>query len=246
MIEAIILGLVLSLGFGILVSLASNKWKVKSNPIADKIYDVLPHQDCGGCGFPNCRGFADAVSKDHSKAGGCVVGGKDTAKKISVAIGENVTSKVSLKAFVACSGGSNIRNDYNGIKSCASASLVSSYISCEKGCLGFGDCVNVCPTGAISIKDGVALVDTVKCIGCGKCVKACPKNIIRLTVPGKVLVRCSEEGMKKAKYCSNGCLGCGICANACEGIVMKDSLPKISGDPGECIDKCPRNVLIKI
>lgn|GEM_PF-595776 len=50
-----------------------------------------------------------------------------------------------------------------------------------KQCVSCGNCVPVCPTGAMSIYKGLrALVDPVCCIGCGKCARVCPAGIIEI------------------------------------------------------------------
>ena len=49
-------------------------------------------------------------------------------------------------------------------------------------CIGQGDCVKVCEQKAISICDGVAVINQM-CCGCGKCLKICPQNIIKLIPP---------------------------------------------------------------
>lgn len=49
-------------------------------------------------------------------------------------------------------------------------------------CIAQGDCVKVCEQKAISICDGVAVINQM-CCGCGKCLKICPQNIIKLIPP---------------------------------------------------------------
>jgi ferredoxin len=46
-------------------------------------------------------------------------------------------------------------------------------------CVGCGLCVNICPSGAISLKGGNAQIDMEKCIRCGKCHDACPQGAVR-------------------------------------------------------------------
>jgi len=56
-------------------------------------------------------------------------------------------------------------------------------------CTGCGICVNICPAGAISLKNGKAEIDMNKCIRCKKCHEACPKNAIRHDSEKKVKLK---------------------------------------------------------
>jgi len=49
----------------------------------------------------------------------------------------------------------------------------------QNKCNGCKTCVDICPVGAISIKDGKAIIDQGKCIHCGKCLNICPQRAIR-------------------------------------------------------------------
>ena len=46
-----------------------------------------------------------------------------------------------------------------------------------KGCVAH-PCKEVCPVGAISMKDGHSFIDQTKCIKCGKCKANCPYDAI--------------------------------------------------------------------
>ena len=48
----------------------------------------------------------------------------------------------------------------------------------EKKCIGCGACINVCPAGAISMKEGKAKIDVEKCLNCGKCAQVCPQGAV--------------------------------------------------------------------
>ena len=45
-----------------------------------------------------------------------------------------------------------------------------------KKCIGCTTCVRHCPTEAIRIKDGHAVINQERCIDCGECIKMCPKK----------------------------------------------------------------------
>jgi NAD-dependent dihydropyrimidine dehydrogenase PreA subunit len=45
-------------------------------------------------------------------------------------------------------------------------------------CTMSGECMKVCPVGAISVKDGKAYIDPDKCDFDGICIPACPKKAI--------------------------------------------------------------------
>lgn len=45
-------------------------------------------------------------------------------------------------------------------------------------CTGCGQCLKVCPVGAISLLKGRAVIDPDTCIFCGACLYACPRGAI--------------------------------------------------------------------
>ena len=47
-------------------------------------------------------------------------------------------------------------------------------------CTGCETCVDVCPSEAISMKDGIAVVDADTCIDCEACVDECPAEAIHM------------------------------------------------------------------
>ena len=127
--------------------------------------------------------------------------------------------------------------------------------ACNNGCLGYGTCAKVCPFNAISIVDGIAVVDKEKCKACSKCIAVCPKNLISL-VPksAKIAVSCksTDKGPVTMKACSVGCIGCGLCVKACENgaVSVSDFHASIDYEKctscGACKDKCPKKAIVEM
>ncbi|MDP2844416.1 MAG: 4Fe-4S binding protein, partial [Acetobacterium sp.] len=53
--------------------------------------------------------------------------------------------------------------------------LHSVYLDEEK-CLGCTTCLRSCPTGAIRVRGGKAIINESKCIDCGECIRICPHH----------------------------------------------------------------------
>lgn len=65
---------VLALAFGVLLGYAAIRFKVESDPIVEKLDAVLPQTQCGQCGYPGCRPYAQAIA-DGDSINKCVPGG---------------------------------------------------------------------------------------------------------------------------------------------------------------------------
>jgi Fe-S-cluster-containing hydrogenase component 2 len=57
-------------------------------------------------------------------------------------------------------------------------------------------CLNVCPTGAISLEErtGAKVIDPDKCIGCGTCARYCPLGVIRIDPESRKSLKCDLCG----------------------------------------------------
>jgi len=246
-------GLVLGIGLGI----ASVVLKVKVNETEQKILEVLPGANCGSCSFAGCADYAKALATGKVKIGLCPVGGEEVAKKIAAILGTEEVAVRKKVAFVSCNGNNeNLKKavNYQGEVTClASNLLISGEGSCAYGCNGFGDCVKVCKFSAISVKDGVAVVDCAKCTGCGMCVKTCPKKMISLVFAGNVAkLRCKncDKGAETRKACVAGCIGCGKCVKECEvgAVSIQNNLAVFDSEKcigcGKCADACPVKCIV--
>ncbi len=261
MLNNIILPMVSLGGMGLLFGLglgyAGIKFKVEEDPRFAPIRDALPGANCGGCGFVGCDAFAKAVLAGEAKPNGCPVGGANSTIKISEVLGVVPEIKEREVAFVKCAGNENkstFRYEYFGLDDCNAAQQLAGggSKSCTFGCLGGGSCVRACQFGAISIEEGIALVDKEKCTACGKCAAACPRALIEL-VPysSEVKVACNstDNGKVVRSHCTVGCIGCKLCTKACgvAAIAVDNNLAKVAYDKctqcGDCAKKCPMKTI---
>ena len=246
-----------ALVFGALLGFAAKKFAVQIDPKVERIISVLPGANCGGCGFPGCAVFAEAVAKENAGYNDCPVGGASVAAEIANTMGIDPTATGRKVAFIKCNGkDENVKRNYiyDGPKSCVAASQLANggNKSCPYSCIGHGSCKNACQFRAINIIDSIAHVDEQKCTACGKCVPICPKKLIEI-VPekSKVRVLCNSKDAGKIVRlnCRAGCIGCKACQRTCkaEAITVENNLARIDYDKCtlcmECVSKCPIKVI---
>ena len=223
----VMISVLVLLGLGLVtatvLAVASRVFHVEEDPRVQAVLEALPGANCGGCGYAGCEGYATAVATDPAvPANRCCAGGAETSIAVGELTGKTVAASDPLVSFRRCdkvAGNVALRYDYQGMPSCAAAAgLVGGSDSCSYSCLGFGDCVQVCPFDAIEVRGGLARVNASKCTGCGKCAETCPRNVLEL-VPARarVMVFCSTKDRLKAvtEVCKVGCIKCGRCVKSC-------------------------------
>ncbi len=253
-VSLIVLGLI-GISAGILLAVSSRVFAVKTDPKIESIEKMLPGSNCGGCGNPSCFVYAQNIVEKGFEPNLCVLAA-DKVEEIGRLIGKSVVLMEKKTAVISCGGGMTAKREflYDGITSCFALSrLNGGDVLCKYSCLGFGDCVNVCPFGAISMIENRCIdIQIEKCTGCGKCVNECPRQVISLIpADAKPVIACrtKDPGKTVRQICDTGCISCKICIKSCpeKAIFIKDDVVtidyKLCTSCGICIEKCPRKTI---
>lgn len=248
---------------GIVLVLAAKFMYVYEDPRVGQVQACLPGANCGACGYAGCADYAKAIVENDAETNLCIPGGKDCVAQVSKVMGKTAGATVSKKAVVACQGyncNTGTKFDYQGVSTCAAAAKIyAGQSDCSYGCLGFGDCVKVCPFDAIQVIDGAAKVIHEKCTGCGACTKACPKLIIDLIADSNhpvVLCKNKDKGAQARKVCKTACIACTKCVKVCpiatankpeRAVTVEDNLARIHQDLCigcmQCVAECPTGAI---
>ncbi len=174
------------LGFtlAVLLAAASRIFHVEEDPRLAAIKSVLPGINCGACGYAGCEGAAKAILVGSAPVVACTAGGMAVIERLMRLTGKGQGIVELPTATVHCFGPARMepRFSYNGPADCrAVAMLYGGWYSCEKGCLGGGTCVAVCPFQAVRLGvDRQPRIDPDRCCRCGRCADACPRGVIRM------------------------------------------------------------------
>lgn len=250
---------VLGLLLAAVLAVANRRLFVYEDPRIDQVEAMLPSANCGSCGTPGCRAFAEKLVTGEAEPGLCTVNSKEGNQLIADFLGVELGGQEKRVARLACAGGSNVatqRAHYAGVASCRAAATVSGGgKGCTWGCLGLGDCEQVCDFHAIAMdRHGLPVVDAEKCTACGDCVEICPRDLFSLQpVSHRLWVACKnlEKGEEAQTDCAVLCTGCGRCAaDAPEGLIaINDNLAVIDYSKNAlastlAVERCPTGAIV--
>lgn len=142
---------------GAALGFASVKFKVEGDPLVDKIDSILPQTQCGQCGFPGCRPYAEAIAKGSVDINLCPPGGSEGVQKLADLLGREV------KPLEAEEKPKQVA------------------VIDENLCIGCTLCIQACPVDAIvgAAKQMHTIVAPL-CTGCELCLAPCPVECIRM------------------------------------------------------------------
>ncbi len=218
--------------FGIFIALANKRLWVWEDPRIDVVAQMLPNANCGACGLPGCRAFAEQAVAGSVTPAQCTVSGDAAREQIAGYLGVDAGEAVKHVARLLCAGGADVAGyqaEYRGLSTCAAAAAIAGGgKGCAWGCLGLADCERVCDFDAIRMSEtGLPVVDADKCSACGDCVEACPKGLFELRpLNGGLLVQCKNliGGDDALAQCRVACTACGKCVqDAADGLISVNS-----------------------
>ncbi|OYV28963.1 MAG: electron transport complex subunit RsxB [Halothiobacillus sp. 20-54-6] len=142
-----------------MLGIAAQWFHVEGNPLAEKIDAILPQTQCGQCGFPGCKPYAQAIATGQADINQCPPGGETTIKNLADLLG------VEAKPLNA---------DNGKIKAVPLVAVID-----EAVCIGCTKCIQACPVDAIlGAAKQMHTVIAAECTGCELCVAPCPVDCI--------------------------------------------------------------------
>lgn len=242
--------------FGVGLGIAAKKFAVPTDERVEAVRGQLPGANCGGCGLAGCEAMAKSIVQGQNGISDCPVCSTEQIAAIAKIMGIEASTAEKNVAVVRCRGNeaqAKQKYQYAGLMTCQDAHLVGGGPKvCAYGCLGYGSCMTTCSFGAITMKNGLPVIDRHKCVGCGACEKQCPRQIIHLVpVSSSYYVNCvsKDKGKEVKSACNVGCIGCGICVKQCgEGAIsLADNRASINAalcvGCGKCSEKCPTKAI---
>lgn len=258
LLSALILGGV-GLIFGILIAVANRKLRVWEDPRVDAVEELLPGTNCGACGFPGCRPFAEGLIVGDSQPAGCTVMGPEDVDDVADYLGVDAGEAQRRVARLLCAGGSDVavqRAEYVGWGTCrAAAAVAGGGKGCSWGCIGLADCRDVCDLDAIYMNSfDIPVVIPELCTACDDCVEVCPKDLfVIMPLDHQLLVQCRNliDGDAAEELCSVACTACKKCvADAEPGVIdIVNGLAVVNYDKielaePEVITRCPTDAIV--
>ena len=157
MLSAILIMALGAVVLGAALGYASIKFKVEGNPLVEKIEAILPQTQCGQCGFPGCKPYAEAIAEGEVDINLCPPGGQEGVRKLADLLGREV-------------------KPLNAEEKPKQVAIID-----EQTCIGCTLCIQACPVDAIvGAAKQMHTIVAEQCTGCELCVPPCPVDCIAM------------------------------------------------------------------
>lgn len=148
----------LALVFGALLGFAAIRFKVEGDPIVEQIDGLLPQTQCGQCGYPGCRPYAEAIANGDA-INKCPPGGQTTINELA--------NLLDVEA-------PTLDEEHGEASDVQTVAFIR-----EDECIGCTKCIQACPMDAIlGAAKQMHTVIADECTGCDLCVEPCPVDCI--------------------------------------------------------------------
>lgn len=151
---------VLAGAFGLLLGFAAVRFRIEADPVVDRIDALLPQTQCGQCGYPGCRPYAQAIAADEADINQCPPGGETGIAALADLLGRDPKPL----------------NPEHGAAKPKTVAIID-----EQTCIGCTLCIQACPVDAIlgAAKQMHTVIEE-ECTGCELCVAPCPVDCITM------------------------------------------------------------------
>lgn len=167
MLTALLVMTGIAVALGAALGYASIRFKVEGDPLVEKIDAILPQTQCGQCGYPGCKPYAQAISNGEADINQCPPGGEEGIRKLADLLG---------REFKPLS-------EEHGAEKAKSVAAIN-----EQSCIGCTLCIQACPVDAIvGAAKQMHTVVTPLCTGCELCVAPCPVDCITMVPVGETI-----------------------------------------------------------
>ena len=159
--------------------------------LAQRIHAALPQTQCQRCGYPDCAGYAQAITEGVAAINQCPPGGQEGVQRLAA-----ITGHAALPL-----------NPQFGQEQERTVAFID-----EQWCIGCTLCIKACPVDAIiGTNKAMHTVIESACTGCELCIPACPVDCIEIEIatPGKLGWQAwsvQEAEAAKSRYEFHSCL----------------------------------------
>lgn len=189
------------LGVGALLGVVARRCRVDTDPVIDRINDLLPQTQCGQCGYPGCKPYAEAIAAGDA-INKCPPGGDKTIAELADLL------NVRVIPLDVSHGQAEIRK--------------VAYIR-EDECIGCAKCIPACPVDAIlGANKFMHTVIASECTGCDLCVEPCPVDCIDMVPAQPQEPPAAMPAFTAAD--SLACINCGLCIDQCPVDILPHEL----------------------